>query len=238
MPLQHGGSGGNGNASSNSAHHNSALGLNNIADAIEGELNSISQFLNKGRLPHYDNSPASVHNFEPVYLNQFDVIITPPAHIGNHHFTDLLIEQVKSVTGLPEIVATDTVDQSYMWGKRTFSKPVPAETTAELEIKFEVNLNARNTMYVYEMLRMWSDLSFDYGTGFHGMKRQYAGKMTVLIHNKRYRVFRQFHFNSVYLMAPLTQMDLDYLSDEIYVLTAKFKSDGWKEKRTTLGKLL
>ena len=32
-------------------------------------------------LPHFSNSTASRNNYEPVYLNQFEVIIQPPAGI-------------------------------------------------------------------------------------------------------------------------------------------------------------
>ena len=33
------------------------------------------------------------------------------------------------------------------------------------------------------------------------------------------------------MIEPLTAMTLDYLSEEIYVLTANFKSDMWSDKR-------
>ena len=55
--------------------------------------------------------------------------------------------------------------------------------------------------------------------------------MSVLIHNKGRKVYREFTFNPVYMMEPLKQMELDYQSDEIFVLTAKFKADSWKENR-------
>lgn len=211
--------------------------ITDVTGAVQSELMDVSNFLNRfnRNLPRYANSQASVRNWEPVFLNQFDVIITPPAAIsGTGYFVDLLVEQVKDVKGLPEIVPTRTVEQQYMWAKRTFSKPVPEETTAELQISFEVNLNHRNSMYVYEMLRAWADLGFDQSTGMHGMKRQYSGEITVLIHNKIRRVFRQFNFKPVYMINSLTQMELAYLSDDIYVVSAVFKADAWKEKRNTL----
>ena len=55
-------------------------------------------------LPHYTSSKASVNKFEPVFLNQFEVIITPPAAVvppqGNPGNGNILLEQVKSVSGL------------------------------------------------------------------------------------------------------------------------------------------
>ena len=56
-------------------------------------------------LPHFKNSTAGPGRYEPIYLNQFEVIITPPpavsAKIG--FANNLTLEHVKSVTGLPEL---------------------------------------------------------------------------------------------------------------------------------------
>ena len=208
--------------------------VNKEIGKVESELQDVTDFLNRfnRNLPRYHNSQAAVQNWEPVFLNQFDIVITPPAAItGNGYFTDLLVEQVKNISGLPEITPTGTIEQKYLWAKRTFSKPVPDDTTAELEIEFEINLNSSNQMYTYDMLRAWADLSFDYSVGYHGLKRQYVGEITVLVHNKVRRVFRQFNFKPVYMTNPMNNMELDYLSDGIYVLKATFKADAWVEKR-------
>ena len=183
-------------------------------------------------LPHYYNSQAGMNNYEPVYLNQFEVVITPPLAVDRSDtMMELLIEQVKDIKGLPEITPTEYVEQKYLWATRTFSKPVPEKTTAILEVRFEVNLNDYNQMYTYETLRSWAELQFDPFTGKHGIKRDYAGEITVLITNKNRQVFRQYNFKPVYLISPFNSMDLDYLSDEIYVLTAKFMADAWRDKR-------
>ena len=205
--------------------------------SVESELQDVTDLLNRlnKNLSHYKNSQASINNWEPVFLNQFDVVITPPAAMtATGYFTDLLVEQVKSVRGLPEITPTGTVEQRYLWATRTFSKPVPEDVTAELEMEFEVNLNSRNSMYAYEVLREWADLIFNYKRGHNGVKRDYVGNITVIVHNKVRRVFRQFNFNPVYMFDPLNNMELEYLSDDIYRLTARFKADAWKEIRTGL----
>ena len=50
-------------------------------------------------LPHFKNSTVGRNLFEPLYLNQFTVIITPPASINNNAITPLLVEHVKEITG-------------------------------------------------------------------------------------------------------------------------------------------
>ena len=62
-------------------------------------------------LPHFKNSTVGRNLFEPLYLNQFTVIITPPASINNNTITPLLVEHVKSIKGLPEQAGTGTLAQ-------------------------------------------------------------------------------------------------------------------------------
>ena len=51
-------------------------------------------------LPHWDNAQAARNYYEPIFQNQFEVIITPPAAITDN--VDLLVEQIISIKGLPE----------------------------------------------------------------------------------------------------------------------------------------
>lgn len=180
-------------------------------------------------LPHYSNSRAAMNNWEPLYLNQFEVIITPPSSVTAG--VGFLVEHVKKITGIPEITPVGSVEQFYKFAKRTYSAAKPEDTTAELEMDFEVNLGASDDMYIYNTLRSWADIHFNPETGSQGLKKDYVGTMSVLIHNKARTVYREFVFNPVYMIEPLKQMELDYQSDEIYVLTAKFKADAWKENR-------
>ena len=178
-------------------------------------------------------------NWEPIYQNQFMIDITFPALLGGAVpntgteqgvDTVTLSQQVKKLDGLPEITPLGTVEQYYKFSKRTYAAARPEETTAELEIDFEVNLNDNNEMYVYNMLRAWANIIFDPLNGSMGLKRQYVGAMAVHIFNKRGAIFRTFEFPSVYLMDNLTEMELDFQGDDLYTVTAKFKADYWNEK--------
>ena len=180
-------------------------------------------------LPHYSNSRAAMNNWEPLFLNQFEVIITPPSTVSAG--VGFLVEHVKKITGLPEITPNGTVEQFYKFAKRTYTAAKPEDTTAELEMDFEINLGASNDMYIYNTFRTWADLQYAPDTGAQGLKANYIGTMSVLIHNKALQVYREFIFNPVYLLEPLKQMELDYQSEDIFVLTVKFKADAWKENR-------
>ena len=155
----------------------------NWFDEATGEVanaaNAVDNFLDRFNmnLPHFKHSRAAIYNWEPVFLNQFDAVITPPASVVKEDgYADLLVEQIKSVDGMPEILPTSFVEQNYMWAKRTFSKPTPDQVTAEFSITFEINLNSRNSMYAYETLRAWAEKQFEPTFGLHGLKGDYAGK--------------------------------------------------------------
>ncbi len=181
-------------------------------------------------LPHFDNSTAATNYYEPIFLNQFEVIITPPATITGPN-DGLLVEHVTKITGLPELTGVGTVDQYYKFAKRTFAAGTPKQTDAQLTIDFEVNLNEDNDAYVYNKMRAWGDLTFDPLNGRQGLKVDYIGEIYVAIFNKAQDIFREFRFSPAYLTGNLNEMSLDYKSDALYKLTAKFQCDSFKETR-------
>ena len=180
-------------------------------------------------LPHWDNSRAATNYYEPLFLNQFEVVITPPAIISAN--VDLLVEHVVSITGLPELTPTGVVEQKYKFASRSFAGAIPEKTTADLDIKFTVNLNEENDMYIYNILRGWADLAYDPLTGRQGLKRDYYGQIYVAIFNKAGDIFREFRFTPVIPNGALTPMILDYISPTLYEVTAKYRADAYKETR-------
>jgi hypothetical protein len=189
-------------------------------------------------LSHYQNSVAAVNNYEPVFLNQFDVIITPPAIITNN--VNLLVQHVKSIDGLPELTPTGVVKQYYKFASRSYAGPKPDQTDAQLKIEFEVNLNEDNDMYIYNILRRWADIVFNPLTGRQGLKKDYVGEVYVAQSNKNGDIFREWRFSPVYPFSPnkgseaLTPIKLDYLVEgeqSIYRLTLNLQADAYAETR-------
>jgi len=180
-------------------------------------------------LPHWNNSAAAVNYWEPLFLNQFEVVITPPAVITQN--VNLLVEHVMTVTGLPELTPTGVIEQTYKFARRSYAAAVPTTTVADLDIKFSVNLNNNNEMYIYNILRAWADLAYDPLTGKQGLKKDYIGEIYVAIHNKAQDIYREFRFKPVIPNGELTKMALNYTSPDIYEVTMKFRADAWKEAR-------
>jgi len=180
-------------------------------------------------LPHWDNAQAATNYFEPIFQNQFEVIITPPSAITDN--VDLLVEQVISVSGLPELFTLAKTVQQYKFAKRAYAEATPNDTLTHLTVVFEVNLNDDNNMYVYNTLRGWGDLIYDPLTGRQGLKKDYVGEIAVVVFNKAGDIFREYKFSPAFLEEPLTQITLSYVENTIYKLTAKFVCDSFKETR-------
>jgi hypothetical protein len=182
-------------------------------------------------LPYWTNSTAAVNYYEPIYQNQFEVVLTPPAAIGGPNVA-LLVEHVTKLSGLPEIQSAGTVvEQKYKFASRSYAGAVPDKTTADLDLTFTVNLNEENDAYVYNILRAWGDVIYNPLTGSQGLKREYVGEMAVVVFNKAGDIFREWKFPSVFPTVGLTALALDYNGTTVYEVTTKLRADWWTETR-------
>ena len=187
-------------------------------------------------LPHFNNSKAARNNYEPVFLNQFEVLITPPAAVtsANVRFNgeSIMTQQVKSITGLAvDIQPSAPVTQYYKFAERRYAGGEPSTSDVEFNVVFEVNLDENNSRTMYKILRQWSDLIYNPLTGAMGLKRDYIGQMVVSIFNKQGDVFRRITLNNCFLIQPITTMAIDYDSgDALYTITTSWKSDYWQDQ--------
>jgi hypothetical protein len=182
-------------------------------------------------LPYWSNSLASREYYEPIYQNQFEVILTPPPVITGSEVA-LLVEHVTKISGLPEINSAGTlVEQNYKFATRSYAGAVPDTTVADLEITFTVNLNEENNAYIYNILRAWNDIVYNPLTGSQGLKRDYVGSLSVHVSNKTGEIFREWSFASIIPNAKLTEIKLDYTEKAVYDVTMKYRADNWTETR-------
>ena len=198
-------------------------------------------------LPHFKNSTAGPARYEPVYLNQFEVIIiAPPAVSGKLGFTQsLTLEHVKTVGPLPELAGNAggaLITQKYKFAERAFAAAKPTTTLHKFIITFELNLNNTNDNYIYNAFRAWADLIYNPMTGQQGLKVDYAGptanaaSVQVTMFNRTGAIFREYVFSPVFLdSTKLTENSLDYSLDgqgSIASLSVPFIADRYVETRT------
>ncbi len=182
-------------------------------------------------LPHYKNSKAGMEQYEPVYQNLFQVSLIPPPAVTVWD-KELIIEEVISISGLNVEQNPGALEQIFKGHKRSYAGSIVANTYIDIKIKFEVNVNNDNSMYVYKALRRWSDLVRDPLTGAMTPKLTYASKqslMTVHLYKKNGDIIRTWIFPSIFPNAAITNLDLDYSASKIYQVEAQFRSDYWED---------
>jgi hypothetical protein len=76
-------------------------------------------------LPHYQNSLFGINNYEPVYLNQFEVLITPPGPVLGGQ---ILVQQVTNLSGLEVDKTPAPIEQRYKFAVRNYAGAKPDRT--------------------------------------------------------------------------------------------------------------
>lgn len=178
-------------------------------------------------LPHYQNSLFGINKYEPVYLNQFEVLITPPAPVLGG---PILVEQVTNITGLAIDKAPAAVTQKYKFAVRNYAGAKPESTVFDLGVSFTVNLNDANSMYVFKTLRQWTDLIYNPLTGAMGLKRDYTGTIVISVFNKQGDVFRRITCRDCFPTTPIGAMELDYQSQELFSINLTWAVDYWDDQ--------
>ena len=178
-------------------------------------------------LPHYQNSLFGINKYEPVYLNQFEVLITPPAAVLGG---PILVQQVTSITGLGVDKTPAATQQKYKFAVRNYAGAKPEQTVFDLTVNFSVNLNDANSMYVFKTLRQWTDLIYNPLTGAMGLKRDYTGTIVLSIFNKQGDVFRRITCRDCFPISPIGAMELDYAGTELYDVSLQWAVDYWDDQ--------
>ena len=186
-------------------------------------------------LPHFTSAKAAVQLYEPVYLNQFEVIIQPPAGVTNEQGNGgrtLLVENVLSVSGLTVDKNPQPIEQRYKFSRRRYAGGAPDDTGVKVRIEFETNLNDNNSNYVFKTLRQWSDLIYNPLTGATGIKSTYAGGTYILISvfNKQGDVFRRVKLLNCFPVDQIKSLDLDYTNGTTpYKIALSFRADYFED---------
>ena len=107
-------------------------------------------------LSHFNSAKAAVSLYEPVFLNQFEVLIQPPTAVSNpmgNSGRTLLVENVISVAGLSVDKNPGTAEQRYKFSRRRYAGGLVDDTGVKVRIDFETNLDDNNSNYVFKTLR-------------------------------------------------------------------------------------
>lgn len=183
-------------------------------------------------LPHYKNSKISMQNFEPIYPDQFDVIITPPASLTNGENWSFAIENIKKIDGLTTDQHPGTVEQIFRGAQRSFVKSMPDSTFIDLSITTQLNLNDENQILGYNVYREWYNLCWNPKDGTSTLKKDYiGGPITILLYNRGKKdQVRQWIFPVAFPFENIPNWTLDYSEHGIIDdIELKFRCDYFED---------
>ena len=186
-------------------------------------------FDNTKNLPHYTSrKEAGIGKEEPVYQNNFLVTIIPPAGISGG---DLLSAQLTTISGNLPNPGSAAVEQTFKGATGSFASGVLEQTTTDLTMNFNANLNDSNQFYVYNILEAWKKRIHDPETGRRGRKRDYVGQIIVEYFDRAGEVFRRETYYDCWLTSPLPELAGDYSSGDLINLEGLvFRSDFFKKE--------
>lgn len=189
-------------------------------------------------LPHITNSQAGVNRWDPVHSNLFEVYFTLPAELRDEFGQDeaLLTEHVLSISGLAALHKTaGTGTQKFMGTTRTYIQPGVDDTSAEIEVKFSLNLRNGIDNFIYKLFKAWSRLGYDINTGSKVLKKDYcADWLEVKVANREGDVYEDVVFKDVMLADSIDgPNEYNYDTLDAMELTVKFKSDWWTDVDAT-----
>jgi hypothetical protein len=184
-------------------------------------------------LSHFRNSRASQELYEPVYLNLFTIQIQLPDGVGSTpENTNLMLENVQTIGGLKSHKFPGSLAaQYYKWAARRFAGAKPSETTMDLVLDFEVNIDRTPSAYILKTLRKWCDLVYDPLTGRTGIKADYVAPwMLITMYDRAARPFWQWKCYNVFPMTALPEPALGYQTEELYKIAGfGIAVDMWDE---------
>lgn len=157
------------------------------------------------KLPHNRNDSAATKYHEPLYKALFDARMQFPSAVDSSQ-REIVLDNITSITGLEGIEKMPaTITQKFKGVTRTSAGAMVEDTSHEIKIKFNLNLDEANTIYTYKLFRGWSDLIYNPATGERGLLTEYkAGtSLTITIFNKREQVYRTYKAIDLFLKEPI-----------------------------------
>ena len=162
---------------------------------------------------------------EPVYKNLFEMTFILPTILQAQGRDPLLMLQQATTITLDFTPDISTKEQRFKYSTRKFVS-VPDSTSIEFDIKFNVNVNLKGSMETWNTLKAWYDLVWNSQNGFLHYKADIIGTLVVNQHDRKGLIIRRGTFQNTQIRG-ISSMDLDWSSNEIWDVTAKFCADYW-----------
>ena len=166
---------------------------------------------------------------EPVYKNLFEItFILPTILQAQGRDPVLLLQQALNFDLTKTNKDLAISKQRFKYSERAFINAGPPDTTAEFDIKFNVNVNSQGSMEVWNTLRAWYDLAWNSQNGYLHYKADLIGTIIVNQHDKKGLVLRRVTFQNCQLKSVSNFGNLEWAqSGSIDEVTGSFVADYW-----------
>jgi len=179
-------------------------------------------------LAHFSNVRSHYELFEPIYTNLFEINFILPAILQAENRDPVLMMENATSVSLPLTPDLTTASQKFKFSDREFVL-TPEKTSIEVEIKFNLNQDTKNAVFIWNTLKRWYDLAWNSQTGETFYKRDLVGTIIVLHHDKKGIVNRRVTYNNCQLLG-VEGFDLDWGTTGIVEpRNAKWISDFWED---------
>lgn len=187
-------------------------------------------------LPHFtqilvnDSGGVGTKPEEPVYLNLFEItFILPTILQAQGRDPIMMLQQANKVSlNLTEDIGIAT--QRFKYSTRAFMT-TPEKTHIEFSINFNVNVNERGNITIWDTLKAWYDLVWNSQNGTLHYKSDQIGTIIVNQHDKKGVVLRRVTFQNCQIKG-LGGYELDWAQSSSILenLSANFVADYWVDE--------
>lgn len=187
---------------------------------------------------HFTSSKRAMELHEPIYLNLFTITIAkenlPTGLVTNDDETNIILEGVRSISGLDTQPGMQADQQKYKFAERNYATSKPSKTSLDLQINFELNLDESDEShpsdYTYKFLRGWSDLIYNPQTGYMTIKKNYVcSLMTITMQDKNGTPYHQWECHNIFPTTQIPSFQLNYDSGIQQAISMTFKCDYFDE---------
>ena len=166
---------------------------------------------------------------EPVYLNLFEITFIMPTVLQAQGRDPIMMLQQATKVSLNLTEAIGIASQRFKYSTRAFMT-TPEKTHIEFDINFNVNVNDKGNMTIWDTIKAWYDVVWNSQNGTLHYKADQIGTIIVNQHDKKGVVLRRVTFQNCQIKN-VSGIDLDWSSTSIWEnVSAGFVADYWVDE--------
>jgi hypothetical protein len=163
---------------------------------------------------------------EPVYKNLFEITFIMPTILQAQGRDPIMMLQQATSIDLNLTEDIERATQRFKYSTRKFVT-TPGDTSKDLKIKFNVNVNEKGAMETWNALKAWYDLVWNSQNGVLHYKADIIGTIIVNQHDRKGLVLRRVTYQNAQIFG-VEGLSLDWAQNtEIWEVTANFVADYW-----------